>query len=128
MNKAAFFIFCTFFGSIAANKQSAVEQPTLEQLMESNTIIITYKYRKSDEKNFDREHWKTAATRFNALIDLCHAVPKGKNDAVFQEIYKILEIVRPKDGAEPQKGLQGNLEIIITSEENLSKPKENIDS
>lgn len=96
-----------------------IERPTMEQLMDSDTIIISYRLKKIDRNNFDKAHWKISATQVNDLIDLCYATEKGKNDAVFQEIYRILEIIRPKDDEEPHQGIQGNLEVILTSEENL---------
>ncbi len=120
MCKVTFFLCAMFFGSLIAHQQSVLEQPTLEQLMDSDTIIVHYECKKIDKSKFDKEQWKTIVTKFNALIDLCYAT-EGKNDPAYQELYQAVEIARPKDDCNQPEGIISNLEIIITSEANLHK-------
>ena len=72
--------------SCIATQNKAADAPSIEQLLNSDTVEISFKcHRDLDKRKVDMEKWLKIATAVDTLIKECYAYPEGKE---WDELYK----------------------------------------
>jgi ribosomal protein S18 acetylase RimI-like enzyme len=94
-------ISCTFFAS-----QQNLEKPTLEQLLNTDTIEISLSCKRDcDKRGVNMESWLNIAKATDTLIDKCYIYPDEKDEELFEEVCNTIRYIRNEQRATHAQGI-----------------------